>query len=326
MQSRLQIIATFANEFNLQNEQNLKQRQSFKSNSNQITQNKEYDQNIDQNSNSYHEFQKHNFREEYQQWSQRIYQINVVNDNTNDDIISLKKKFYHSENMHSENDVYDNFYDEFYESEKAYDDQNVNFVTTVERNILEHICVTCKDSFTLKTKLFKHLRKIHWSNKDSFVEKLISVVINNILLNDIHQIIQSLIRLNKSFENINYAFQEAHYVTVKTSFDNNVFHDICIDFDNSIIIIDRKFLSNSILDLQIQTMKFLISIKDVNNKLINTNEFAIVSIHLNELANEKLAITVLIIEVHLVNQLNIKMLVETNVISSECIILNLHHQ
>lgn len=73
-------------------------------------------------------------------------------------------------------------------------------------------------------------------------------------------------------------------------------------------------------------MKFLILIKDVNNKLINTNEFAIVSIHLNELANEKLAIAVLIIEVHLVNQLNVKMLVETNVISSKRIILNLHHQ
>jgi len=63
--------------------------------------------------------------------------------------------------MHSRNDVYDNFYDEFYELEKAYDNQNVNFVTMIERNILEHIYVTCKDSFTLKTKLFKHLRKTH---------------------------------------------------------------------------------------------------------------------------------------------------------------------
>ena len=53
--------------------------------------------------------------------------------------------------------------------------------------------------------------------------------------------------------------------------------------------------------------------------------FAIISIYLNELANEKLAITVLIIEVHLIDQLNVKMLVKTNVISSECIILNLHH-
>ncbi len=139
-------------------------------------------------------------------------------------------------------------------------------------------------------------------------------------------IIWSSVRLDEFYEDINYAFQEVHYTTVKMSFDNDVFHDICIDFDNSIIMIDRKFLSNSISDLQIQIMKFLISIKDVNNKLINTNEFAIVSIHLNELANEKLAIAVLIIEVHLVNQLNVKMLVEMNVISSKRIILNLHHQ
>ncbi len=228
--------------------------------------------------------------------------------------------------MHSENDVYDNSYDKFYESEKAYNDQNVNFIVTIERNILKYICMTCKDSFTSKTKLFKHLKETHWSNKDSFIKKLVLIVINSILLNDTHQIIQSLVQLNESYEDINYAFQEVHYATVKTSFDNDVFHDICIDFNNSIIMIDRKFLSNSILNLQIQTMKFLISIKNVSNKLINTNEFAIIRIHLNELANEKLAIAVLIIEVHLVNQLNVKMLVEMNVINSECIILNLHHQ
>lgn len=164
LQSRLQIIATFANEFNSQNEQNLKQHQSFRLNSNQTTQNREYDQNVDHNLSLYYEFQEHNFQEEYQQRSQRVYQISVVDKNTSDDNINLKKKFYHSENMHSENDVYDNFYDEFYESEKAYDDQNVNFVTTIKRNILEYICATCKDSFTSKTKLFKHLRKTHWSN------------------------------------------------------------------------------------------------------------------------------------------------------------------
>ena len=228
--------------------------------------------------------------------------------------------------MHSRNDVYDNFYNEFYESEKAYDDQKVNFITMIERNIFEHICMTCKDSFTSKTKLFKHLRKTHWSNQDSLVERLVSVVINNILLNDTHHIIRSSVQLDKFYEDIDYAFHEAHYATVKTSFDNDVFHDICIDFDNSIIMIDRKFLLNSISDLQIQIMKFSNSIRDVSNKLINTNEFVIISIHLNELVNEKLAITVLIIEVHLVDQLNVKMLVETNVISSECIILNLHHQ
>lgn len=322
MQSRLQIITTFTNEFDLQNEQNLKQRQSFRSNLNQTTQNREYDQNSD----SYHEFQKHNFRKEYQQWSQRVYQISVVDENTSDDIINLEKKFYHDEDMHSENDVYDNSYDEFYESEKAYDGQNVNFVAMIERNILEHICATCKDSFTSKTKLFKHLRKTHWSNKDSLVEKLVLIMINDVLLNDTHQIIQSSVRSDESYEDIDYAFQEVHYATVKTSFDNDVFHDVCIDFDNSIIMIDRKFLLNSILNLQIQTMKFSISIRNVSNKLINTNEFAIVRIHLNELANEKLAITVLIIEVHLVDQLNVNMLVEMNVISSEHIILNLHHQ
>lgn len=145
-------------------------------------------------------------------------------------------------------------------------------------------------------------------------------------MNDTHHIIRSSVWLDEFYEDINYAFHEAHYATVKTSFDNDVFHNICIDFDNSIIMINRKFLSNSISDLQIQIMKFSISIRNVSNKLINTNEFAIVSIHLNELANEKLAITVLIIEVHLINQLNVKMLVETNVISSERIILNLHHQ
>ncbi len=196
----------------------------------------------------------------------------------------------------------------------------------IERNILEHIYVTCKDSFTLKTKLFKHLRKTHWSNQDSLIERLVSIVINNILLNDTHHIIQSSVQLDEFYEDVDYAFHEAHYATVKTSFDNDVFHDICIDFDNSIIMIDRKFLSNSISDLQIQIMKFLISIRSVSNKLINTNKFAIISIHLNELANKKLAITVLIIEVHLVNQLNVKMLVEMNVISLERIILNLHHQ
>ncbi len=69
LQSWLQIIATLANEFNSQNEQNLRQHQSFRSNSNQTTQNKEYDQNIDQNLSSYYEFQEHNFQEEYQQRS-----------------------------------------------------------------------------------------------------------------------------------------------------------------------------------------------------------------------------------------------------------------
>ena len=62
-------------------------------------------------------------------------------------------------------------------------------------------------------------------------------------------IIELKIRLNQIYENFEYAFREVHYVTIKVSFNNEKLHDIYIDFENPIIIINRNFLQKYISHL-----------------------------------------------------------------------------
>lgn len=73
-------------------------------------------------------------------------------------------------------------------------------------------------------------------------------------------------------------------------------------------------------------MKLKISIKEVKNKLIIINEFIMIKLHLNDLSDDQVITKELTMKVHLINQLNVKMLISMNVIFSKRIILNLHHQ
>lgn len=71
-------------------------------------------------------------------------------------------------------------------------------------------------------------------------------------------------------------------------------------------------------------MKSSIPIRGVGNKLTTTSEFAIVKLHLNGLSNGQVATGELTVEVHLIDQLKAEMLVGTDVISPERIVMDLH--
>ena len=121
---------------------------------------------------------------------------------------------------------------------------------------------------------------------------------------------------------MSYVFREAHYATIKASLKNDIIHDICVDFGNSIIMIDKKFIKFNVPDLKIQFMKHPVFIKEIRNKLININEYVLINVYLFNII--KSIIAIVIMKIHLINKLSVKMLINTDVISLEKIKLDLH--
>ena len=73
-------------------------------------------------------------------------------------------------------------------------------------------------------------------------------------------------------------------------------------------------------------MKIFIFIKEINNKIINIIEFAIINVHLNELIKSKLVTAIIKIKVHIINYLIINLLMKIDVIKFKKMTFNLRDE
>ena len=94
---------------------------------------------------------------------------------------------------------------------------------------------------------------------------------------------------------------------------NDVIHDICINFDNFIIMINKKFIKFNVFNLKIQFIKYFVFLKKIKNKLININEYVLINVHLFNII--KSIIVIIIIKNYLINKLNVKMFININIIN-----------
>ena len=76
-------------------------------------------------------------------------------------------------------------------------------------------------------------------------------------------------------------------------------------------------------ELKIKKMIFFISIRDVGNKIVNTNKYVIIIAYVNEIINNITKIICFTIKIHFVNDLKINILFETNIMTFQEMIMNL---
>ena len=70
-------------------------------------------------------------------------------------------------------------------------------------------------------------------------------------------------------------------------------------------------------------MIFFISIRDVRNKIINTNKYTIIIIYVNDIINNIIKTIYFTIKIHFINDFKINILLETNIITFQKRTINL---
>ena len=226
--------------------------------------------------------------------------------------------------------------------------QNVNFLTfATEINIDTHSCNHCNSIFVSKNQLFKHLRNACWFFDTSehvdhaiFVIKLSSTVsifqrnsnakifhektyeFSHAFFSINRRVIQSIVRSDEI--NSDYVFREYQYDQTTVKLNNNIESiKICIDIDCSVIMIDRKFLTQLLFNVFVQKLTSFISVRNVNDKIVKSNEFMLVNMTFDEVLKSKHAITdVIEVEMHLIDDFAANMLLANDVIYSQNIKIN----
>ena len=337
--NRLQITvdSTNVNASNSNQQQFMSSRQSFK---------------------SFNNIQRDDYSDydEYAQRSQTAYQINVFDEvDENNYIDDISDAHWLSE-YHDTDDnnvfVYDdqsNLLDDY--SQDAETAQNVNFLTFATETSV-HNCIHCNSIFTFKNQLFKHLRNACWffdtsehashaAMHDHFVShadhadavsiiKLSFSFISNIktfrkkiyelshVFSSVNRrVIQFIVRSDEV--NFDYAFREYQYdqtiVKLNSSIENI---KICIDIDCLVTITDRKFLTQLLFNVSMQKLISSIFVRDVNDKIVKSDEFMLVNMTFDEMFKSKREITdVIEIEMHFIDDFAANMLFANDVIYSQ---------
>ena len=118
-------------------------------------------------------------------------------------------------------------------------------------------CRNCSMMFYFNNKLHKHL-------KTSCKEKIeIDANFDESLQN---LSIIEFFKKNRDFKK--YEFRSHQYVTIKmTLFAIDKLQNLCIDFETFMFLINRKFINKKLFETKILTIRSLIKIKEIGNKL-----------------------------------------------------------
>ena len=220
--------------------------------------------------------------------------------------------------------------------------QDVNFLTFVEVSSTAHNCNHCNDIFTSRNQLFKHLRNACWFDIEH-VDHAISVIkLSSSLIVSISQknsniktsrekiyelshasssvnrrVIQSVVRSDEASSD--YAFREYQYEQATVRLDSSSENiKICIDTDCSVTMIDRKFLTQLLSNVSVQKLASSISVRDVSDKIVKSDEFMLVSMTFDEvLKSEHATIDVIEAKMHLIDDFAANMLLANDVIYSQ---------
>ena len=125
--------------------------------------------------------------------------------------------------------------------------------------------------------------------------------------------------------NIDLIFKFYHYATILMNFIwKNVSYNVCFDIDCIMILIDKQFLKKFRLERSLKKFQIMIFVREMNIKRYLTNDYLIMNLYIKEKIENKNVVTYLRQEVHVMNNLKIKLLFNMNVIIFERMIINLN--
>lgn len=118
-----------------------------------------------------------------------------------------------------------------------------------------------------------------------------------------------------------YGFRGWHYATTKVKFTlSGPLHTICLDTGCSMSLIDRSFLTKEIPGAMIRRMASPISVRGIGSMNHNSNEYVVLDIYMPGMDERTAHIRR---EVHIVEELPAKMLVGSDIITPEAIIIDM---
>ncbi len=123
-------------------------------------------------------------------------------------------------------------------------------------------------------------------------------------------LIRSIASLS-SYVFINYDFQSWRYITVLAKLMFTVKEEsICLNIDCIMSLINRSFLKKQISDILIKWISLLIMIQELRTETYYCDEYIILTIYLPDNNNW---LVIIIKEMHIINNLKIKMLIDINI-------------
>ena len=182
-----------------------------------------------------------------------------------------------------------------------------------------HLCIKCSISFTFRNKLFKHFKQCRFE----------LIVVHNVSMINESQFKKFRLMIFKiSSDNFNeklkYVFRNWQYIIVQAQLKDLIKLNICVDFDNSIFMIDRSFLRNILSNHLIQRMIIVISIREINENVIKSDEFIIIKIIFEKIDSKEHSIkNVIIAKLHVINDFDVNLLIENDILISKNMIVDL---
>ena len=139
-------------------------------------------------------------------------------------------------------------------------------------------------------------------------------------------IIHFIAKLRDIIVKPNYNFRNWKYVTFKVRYSSNLNakeNDISSNFECEITFDDRAYFLKNVFKLKIKKMIFFISIRNVKNKVVNTNEYVMMIVYINDVINDIIKTVCFTMKMHFANDLKVNILFETNIITPQRMIMNL---
>ena len=137
------------------------------------------------------------------------------------------------------------------------------------------------------------------------------------------RVIQSIVRSDEASSD--YAFREYQYDQATVRLDSSIEDiKICIDTGCSVTMVDRKFFTQLLFDVFVQKLASSISVRNVNGKIVKSDEFMLVSMTFDEVFKSEHEITgVIEAKMHFIDDFAANMLFANDVIYSQDIKIDL---
>ncbi len=175
-------------------------------------------------------------------------------------------------------------------------------------------CRLCEMKFYSNNKLHRHLR----SNQHARKHQESNASIQNQNTN-----ISIITSIRKHANQKSFVFREHQYARVKRTFDSkNNIHDLCANSKTFMFLIDREFLEKNVSNVEVKKTEFNLKMREIEFKTHDTFEYCSLDLYFRESFKKKLTITHIRKEFHLMNVLNVNVLIDINVMRLEKCILN----
>ena len=251
------------------------------------------------------------------------YQQNMTNRSWQNQAFSQRAYFENKENFeqeYSDQNEDEEYDEETYEFQEEFqieseDVQNMKSKhsnkTTTHSMISEFVlrCRNCDALFYSNNKLHRHLRKSCKTRSNVYhVESVLTKV--------------SIVTSNKKFESSKeYEFRRHQNAIAKIVFKlKKTLHDICMNSGIFMSLIDRDFIRQQRSNLEIRKAKTTIKIREIDG-VHDNSEYVELDIFISEKIKKSPRIAQLRIELHLIDALKVNVLIETNVLILEEMIL-----